>query len=276
MRRSRGLSIGLALLALTMLTTPADGIVIRHDRRDAVHRTLAEVPQAVELSTTGGAGLGTLISPAWILTAAHVAQHKRPEQRVAVGDSSYSIVEVIEHPAFDLHPIRHDLALVRLDRPVVGIEPARLYEGDDEVGMDVLFVGSGDFGTGLTGPEARDRIRRGATNRVVRADSLWIAFRFDAPDDGGRVWADTTGNPVRAMGAPRGITYYEGISGPGDSGGAAFVETDSTLWVIGVSSWQDTAPTGRVQGLYGVYEHYTRVSTHLPWIRETMGRPWGE
>ena len=78
-----------------------------------------------------------------------------------------------------------------------------------------------------------------------------LQFRFDRP-----------GDPA--------ITELEGISGPGDSGGAAFQEIDGKLYVVGVSSWQDTRPTGRKQGLYGVIEHYVRVSSHYDWIMRTL------
>jgi hypothetical protein len=148
-----------------------------------------------------------------------------------------------------MRPIQHDIALHDLDRPVEGVDPASLYGGSAEVGMQVLFVGSGDYGTGRTGPEQRDRTRRAATNVVTAADSLWLSFRFDPPET---------------------ALYHEGISGAGDSGGAAFVQTDSTVWVIGVSSWQDASPTQRSIGYYGVIENYTRVSTHLPWIRSVI------
>jgi len=236
-----------AALALLLAAPYAHALVHRHDRDERQHRAAdGTFPQAVALSARGGAGEGTLIAPGWVMTAAHVAQHKSVGQALAIGDTTYAIAGIVPHPDFAMRPIQHDVALLRLDRPVDGVAPARLYDGDDEVGMDVAFVGAGDQGTGLTGPVERDRVRRMVTNRVEDADSLWIRFRFDPPGE---------------------ALYHEGISGPGDSGGAAFVETDSVLWVIGVSSWQDTAPTGRKQGLYGVIEHYTRVSTHLDWIR---------
>jgi secreted trypsin-like serine protease len=238
------------VLALALVTASASALIHRHDRDERHHRApVGAWPQAVALSAHGGGGEGTLIAPGWVMTAAHVAENKQLGQALAIGDTTYAIAEIIVHPDFSLRPIQHDLALLRLDRPVEGIVPARLYDGAAEVGMDVTFVGAGDQGTGLTGPVQRDRVRRVVTNRVTDSDSLWIRFRFDPPGEG---------------------LYHEGISGPGDSGGAAFVETDSVPWVIGVSSWQDTSPTERKQGLYGVIEHYTRVSTHLEWIRGVM------
>ena len=96
-----------------------------------------------------------------------------------------------------------------------------------------------------------DRVRRVSTNRVESADPLWVCFRFDAPEDAGATW-------------------QEGISGMGDSGGGALVDAPGGVQVIGVSSWQDTSQTGRLQGRYGVMENYTRVSTHAAWLDRVM------
>ncbi len=242
-----------SVLGALVWSTSALGLVTRHDRPDSEYRALGEGhPQAVELSESGGSGAATLIAPRWLMTAAHVAEHKEVGASVRIGDQEYRIQSIVPHPDYSLRPMQHDIALIELDRDVTGVEPAALYDGSDELGQDVLFVGSGNYGTGRTGPQTRDKVRRAATNRVSDVDPLWLSFRFDPPGE---------------------ALYHEGISGPGDSGGAAFVRTDSTLWVIGVSSWQDTKPTERNQGLYGVIEKYTRVSTHLPWIYSVIDSP---
>jgi secreted trypsin-like serine protease len=54
----------------------------------------------------------------------------------------------------------------------------------------------------------------------------------------------------------------EGVGGPGDSGGPAYIKTDEGLFVAGVSSYGEW--------LYGDFDHYARVSTHADWIEETM------
>jgi secreted trypsin-like serine protease len=78
-------------------------------------------------------------------------------------------------------------------------------------------------------------------------------------------------------------TPLEGISGPGDSGGPAFITVNGKPCIAGVSSNQrielsgpppkDGSPGGNgedVQGRYGVTEVYTRVSKYVSWIRQTM------
>lgn len=60
------------------------------------------------------------------------------------------------------------------------------------------------------------------------------------------------------------MTPLEGISGPGDSGGPALIETADGLRVAGLS----VASSGRPKGRYGALEFYSRVSPQVTWIRE--------
>ncbi len=197
---------------------------------------------------------GTLIATHWVLTAAHVARGLGPGDLARIGDRDYRIAERQLHP--DWHgdaDVRADIALVRLAEPVTAVEPASLYRDTDEAGQVLTLVGRGGHGSGLTGPTAEDRRLRAATNRVERADGALLSFRFDAPADPD-------------------VTDLEGVSGPGDSGGPAFLRRDGMLYVVGISSSQDSRPTGRRPGRYGVIEYYPRVSCFAAWIVQTMNR----
>jgi secreted trypsin-like serine protease len=66
------------------------------------------------------------------------------------------------------------------------------------------------------------------------------------------------------------LNPLEGISGPGDSGGPAFITTPSGLKVAGVSSHQRNNDNG--EGLYGVQEYYTRTSAHKQWIENIIAK----
>ncbi len=145
----------------------------------------------------------------------------------------------------------HDIALVRLREEVVGIVPVPLYRGRDEAGREIIVVGAGMRGTGRTGPVEDDGQIRGATNRIDEAAEAWLCFVFDAPD-------------------AENATDLEGISGPGDSGGPALLVMDGTAYLAGISSGQDDAATGGQPGRYGVSEYYTRVSSYVLWIEQTM------
>ncbi len=246
------LTLSLSVVAVAEL------IVIRHDRDDALYRSLGEKYPSVGLV---GGGTGTLVDPRWVLTAAHVVDSSSPYLRVRFGQQDYPVEQIVIHPDWADHGGRTpiDIALLRLARPVEGIEPAAFYEGDDEVGQRVTFVGWGDGGNGLVGfvPDGQ-QVLRGAHNRVISADETSVRFRFDAPPNG---------------------EDLEGISGPGDSGGPAFVERDGRLYTIGVSS--RNSGSGDEHCTYGTIETYARVSTATGWLREVMssGSPaaqdWG-
>lgn len=246
----------LALLILAFAVgfpgPPAQGIIIRHDREDRDYVELAKAhPQVVHMNTQKpGAppdGEGTLIGPQWVMTAAHVATLIKPGHRVRVGSQRMKVAAVHLHPDWEDGP--HDIALVRIASPVRGIRPAELYRWRDEQGKSITVVGAGDTGTGRTGPTGNDGHTRGATDRIDEATEYWLKFRFDEG---------------------REATELEGISGPGDSGGPAFLEREGVRYLAGVGSGQSTRATNGREGVYGVTEYYTRVSSYLEWIAAVM------
>jgi hypothetical protein len=275
-------AVGIVLAGAALLSAAAPrntghdsggpAIIIRHDRADEDHRTLGQrfIDVHVETRVPGrdgatgpiGNGMGTLIAPTWILTAAHVARnfaHGYPGNRstgdhfVTIDGSDYRVARVVLHPDYVRRPSRQaDIALIELAEGVANHRYAELYRESDEVGQEVIFVGSGDFGTDQTGPTRRDRRLRAATNRVDRADSRTLYFTFHSPDS-------------------ENVTELEGISGPGDSGGGALIERDGRVYIAGVSCCQDHDGT---EGLYGVTEIYPRVSFYAAWIDQVM-RPSG-
>ena len=225
-----------------------EGIIIRHDREDARYLKLGRMcPTICHFSFPDGEG--TLVSPRWILTAAHVGRMLSVGQRVMVGMEKYRIERIFTHP--DWRSSRHDIALIKLNSPVRGVKPIQLYREQDEVGRIVTLVGTGDSGTGLTGPIRRDGKLRGARNRVDRVNKAWLIFKFDKPET---------------------ALDLEGISGPGDSGGPAFIEENGAFYVVGISAIQSFKELGLREGIYGVTEYYTRVSSYVEWIDLTMGR----
>lgn len=204
--------LGLFVAAFSVSTS---AIVIRHDREEARYRALGQNTPSVVRFAMGG--MGTLIAPQWILTAAHVAEHLDVGASVSVDGVIRHVSAVTSHPEYSLQK-GADIAVVRLDS-AVQVQPIPLHRQRDERGKTVTFIGEGDFGTGLTGPVHRDFVRRGAHNRVARVTDGWLIFTFDP-------WRDAE--------------ELEGISGPGDSGGPAFVTRNGVTTIAGVSSWQNS------------------------------------
>lgn len=236
-------------------------MIIRHDRDDAAYRQLArEFPAVCCLNAPQDAkGVGTLIGPRHVLTAAHSAYKLPPAHHILVAGEPRRVARVIVHPSWETRPAQvgadairdiSDLAVLELAEPVADVAPLGLYEGDDEIGGVATFVGRGRFGNGEAGPQVADLTWRAATNRVeAKVHDQWLLFRFDEPAC---------------------ATDLEGVGGTGDSGGPALLYRGGSYRVAGVASWEDTTQApGR--GQYGTRKYYSRVASSIPWILEATG-----
>lgn len=233
-------------------------MIIRHDRSDK-DSLVDELQWPGVTSFFRGHGGASLIAPAWLLTAAHVAESIPTEVRLSVelGGSRYYVARTILHPDYerawksgdeDDGTNTVDLALVELDSPVENVTPFALYERSDEQGQETLLLGRGEFGDGMRGARGADRALRRVTNQIDEVDGYWLKMPFDAPPDG---------------------TTLEGVCGRGDSGAPAFIHDGNRFLLAGVSSWQRIGD--RLLGTYGCVEYYTRVSRFCDWIRSTCG-----
>jgi trypsin len=275
---SRSLVLRLVVFGTALAAAfPSGGIIMRHDVPEARYRDFGEKYRGyiVQLALPGskpGAqpnlynAMGTLIGPHWVITAAHAAarfQPGRPDSidlqthNVFVNGRGYRIAKAFVHPRFvppnpngsDDGGLPDDIALLRLETDVKDAKIACLYDGNDELGKPVVVAGMGLPGNGISGVGEADGALRAASVNVDNVAPNAISWTFRPPTD------------------PK-STPLEGISGPGDSGGPAFIERSGQVCVAGISSAQDTKDGP--QGLYGVIEYYTRVSSHLDWIRKVM------
>lgn len=152
-------------LTFAMVGSHNDDIIIRHDTADQQYIDFAkELPVTsaiVYYNSTDVAG--TLISPRWVLSAAHVAETIEDGHRLIIDGDSVGIERIIIHPGWDASG-RPDLALIKLDREITVVESIELYRQQDEVGRQVIVAGIGDYGTGTTGVEGNPGTLRAATN----------------------------------------------------------------------------------------------------------------
>jgi hypothetical protein len=246
----RPCTIGLLLLALSV--PPVGAIVIRDDVPVAESIALgARYPATGHFNDSVAC---TLIRPRWAITAAHVAEDQQPfvNYYVTFNGKRYGVEKTIFHPRRVAGTVdsQADLALLKLDRDVEGVEPVPLYSRPDEVDLLITRVGWGKTGTGSTGATGeRSKEPRGMTNRIEAVFQDSFITTFDAPPAG---------------------TKLEGASGPGDSGGPAYVEVGGKTYLAGVGSNStgnaDEGPIGK----YGTVNAYCRVSTHVSWINKTI------
>lgn len=252
----RTIPIGLFATCILSLLMPAlsSAIIVRGDASTcSILVDPNKYPEVIAL--LNGRAVGTLIDEEWIMTAAHVGQaiEQAPDSReVTIGGHTNTIAAIVIHPSWDEEAVGasgvFDIAMLRLTRPVLNVSPVRAYQGWDELNAVVTLFGWGRTGDGKSDVLIRDSRFRLGENQVD-AVTPRLRFRFDEPGS------------IRAL-------PLEAVSGPGDSGGPAFIEVDGVRYLAGVSSFQEDeiAP-----GIFGVTENYERVSDHTKWIESVMG-----
>jgi secreted trypsin-like serine protease len=230
-------------------------IITRHDIEDDAYIKFAQelsiISNIVRYNSTDVAG--TLITPQWILSAAHVAETIKYDHKLIIAKDSVSIEKIVIHPGWIENGRPEDIALIKLKDSISNFISIELYTKRDEIGKEVIIVGNGDFGTGLTGPKGNDGKFRAATNLIDDATNDYLIWGFEDP----RIEIER-------------ITSLEGISGPGDSSGPAFIKIGDKYFIAGISSGQNTNATDGKEGLYGVREYYTRVSSYIQWLEEII------
>jgi len=244
----------LLFLLVIVVSTTSEAIVVRGDIQ-----LLASVvdekdyPEVVPI--LGGRAVGTLIDDKWILTAAHVGQivatSSSSDRDLTINGLVRKVDQVFFHPSWNEEQLGEhdviDLALLRLDRPVDDAQVAPLYCGSAEKGMVITIFGWGRTGDGTSTELVKDRLFRRGENMIDEVTPR-IRFDFDEPT------------------SPD-ATEYEAVSGPGDSGGPAFIDVQGISYLAGVSSFQQDEVSSE---LYGVIENYERVSRHLDWINSVV------
>jgi len=233
-------------------------IITRDDKDDSEFIQLAERFQKVICHLNLPDCEGTIISDYWAISAAHCSieiKEKLKEGKkhfVIINEQEIEVDQVIIHPKWKNNEA-YDIALIHFKDKPIDVIHAELYRDQDEMNQIVYIVGKGDNGNGLIGINGNDGKLRAATNKVEEATDYWLKWRFD--------------NPLHQS---EYLTDYEGISGPGDSGGPAFILKGDNIYLAGISSGQSTKNSGGVEGVYGVKEYYTRISQYIKWIERKI------
>lgn len=230
-------------------------------------------PNTVESTWAGVASLtvgegtysGTLIAPHYVLTAAHVVGHRRPEEITFNLNYGGDLTHRIKAEAVYLRPGflgavgfkpggEKDLAIVRLAEPApAGVPVYELYEDDLPQGSIVTFVGYGGSGMGALGAT-----EKGQPQSKRWGSNVADCFAF-TPGPENCDMIDLLGNgpkaiylfdfdpPSRPGQKPNGrLPFNEATLAGGDSGSPAFVYVQGQWRIAAVNTFVTRdGPNGR-------------------------------
>lgn len=189
------------------------------------------------------AASAVVISPRWVLTAAHVVKDQ-PRVKVKVRGKEFPLKRVIVNRHFEENELGlYDIALGESEEDMNLDFYPKLYDKKDESGKIASICGYGVTGTFGTGANIADGKKRAGSNMVYRLeDHVMVCSATDGMKTG-----------------------MEFMISHGDSGGGLFIDKQ----LAGINSFVSAAD-GKPNSNYGDECHHTRVSLFLTWIEGCM------
>lgn len=231
-----------------------------------VDAPISEFPWMVYFKASNYRCGGTIISPDWILTAAHCTEDKNnisiPVAYMSIvagtstplsGGFTHYVSSVFRHPAYNHSTFENDIALIKLKTPIANTisRPIRIASAYDiKDGAILPGVMAWVTGWGLVN----------VTPQVVASYLQKVQLPIVSNSVAAEVWGNIPYTDIMA-----GYHYGTKDACSGDSGGPMIVPVSGEYKIAGIVSWgAETCNT---------YGGYTKVSMFADWISQVTGIP---